>query len=276
MPDNNEKQLTTGELAQMCGTTVRTVQYYDNKGLLAPSGYSEGGRRLYSEDDAARLRFILMLKSLGLGLAQIRGVLESPNRETILLALLAEQAKQLEEETREREAQLAAIRSLSSDIELFGRIKTTTSSDMESRMRDKKAWKKWMAVMVAVGILMDVAWISTLVFGILTGIWWPFPVALVFVAAAGVWLVMRYDAHVTYMCPECGADFRPRLGAFFIARHTPKTRMLVCPCCRTKDWCVERYHADELDIEPGECLPGTCDRDRSCAQGSIAQGGDAR
>ncbi len=32
----------TGELAEACGTTVRTVQYYDGKGLLSPPGYSEG------------------------------------------------------------------------------------------------------------------------------------------------------------------------------------------------------------------------------------------
>lgn len=42
MTENNT--YTTGELANTCGTTVRTVQYYDQKGLLAPSGYSEGGQ----------------------------------------------------------------------------------------------------------------------------------------------------------------------------------------------------------------------------------------
>ena len=42
---------TTGELAKLCGVTVRTVQYYDTRGILVPSELSEGGRRLYSEDD---------------------------------------------------------------------------------------------------------------------------------------------------------------------------------------------------------------------------------
>ena len=42
---------TTGELAKLCGVTVRTVQYYDARGILIPSELSEGGRRLYSEDD---------------------------------------------------------------------------------------------------------------------------------------------------------------------------------------------------------------------------------
>ena len=37
---------TTGELAKLCGVTVRTVQYYDTRGILIPSDLSEGGRRL--------------------------------------------------------------------------------------------------------------------------------------------------------------------------------------------------------------------------------------
>ena len=79
---------TTGELAQVCSTTVRTVQYYDSKGLLSPTERTEGGRRLYCTQDAEQLQFILMLKELGLSLAQIKGVLESPNRNTLLRMML--------------------------------------------------------------------------------------------------------------------------------------------------------------------------------------------
>ena len=42
---------TTGEIAKLCGVTVRTVQYYDSRSILVPSALSEGGRRLYSEED---------------------------------------------------------------------------------------------------------------------------------------------------------------------------------------------------------------------------------
>ena len=40
-------QYTTGELAKECGITVRTVQFYDQRGILVPSALTEGGRRLY-------------------------------------------------------------------------------------------------------------------------------------------------------------------------------------------------------------------------------------
>jgi len=37
---------TTGEIAKQAGVSVRTVQYYDTRGILCPSDFSEGGRRL--------------------------------------------------------------------------------------------------------------------------------------------------------------------------------------------------------------------------------------
>lgn len=53
---------TTGEVAKLCGVSVRTVQFYDAKGLLKPTSLSEGGRRLYSLGDLTRLRLICVLK----------------------------------------------------------------------------------------------------------------------------------------------------------------------------------------------------------------------
>lgn len=41
---------STGEIAELCGATVRTVQYYDREGLLKPERFSEGGRWLYGEE----------------------------------------------------------------------------------------------------------------------------------------------------------------------------------------------------------------------------------
>ena len=37
---------TTGEIAKLCGVSVRTVQYYDTRNILTPSELTEGGRRL--------------------------------------------------------------------------------------------------------------------------------------------------------------------------------------------------------------------------------------
>ena len=63
-------QYTTGELAKACGITVRTVQFYDQKGILVPSSLTEGGRRLYSEEDIKMMKIICFLRDTGLSMAQ--------------------------------------------------------------------------------------------------------------------------------------------------------------------------------------------------------------
>ncbi len=68
----NEQRYLVGELARATGLTVRTLQHYDNIGLLPPSGRTEGGRRYYTRADLIRLEQIAFYKSIGIGLAEIR------------------------------------------------------------------------------------------------------------------------------------------------------------------------------------------------------------
>ena len=56
---------TAGELAKMAGVSLRTIHFYDIKGLLCPVDYSESGYRLYDQKSFATLQHILMLKYLG-------------------------------------------------------------------------------------------------------------------------------------------------------------------------------------------------------------------
>ena len=44
------RSYTTGDW-QLAGVSVRTVQYYDKRGILSPSDLTEGGRRIYTESD---------------------------------------------------------------------------------------------------------------------------------------------------------------------------------------------------------------------------------
>lgn len=62
---------TTGEIAKMAGVTVRTIRYYDTKGVLVPSHYNSSGHRLYSYTDFYKLKQVLALKYLGLSLDEI-------------------------------------------------------------------------------------------------------------------------------------------------------------------------------------------------------------
>lgn len=67
---------TAGELAKMAGVSLRTIRFYDSKGLLCPVSYSESGYRLYNRDSLVCLQHILMLKFLGFSLQQIADILK--------------------------------------------------------------------------------------------------------------------------------------------------------------------------------------------------------
>ena len=66
----------SGEAAERAGVSSRTLRWYEERGLLVPTGYSVGGARRYSEEDVARLVHIRELQSLlGFDLDEIRDVL---------------------------------------------------------------------------------------------------------------------------------------------------------------------------------------------------------
>ena len=62
---------TTGELAKKCNVSVRTIQYYDERGILVPTDLTEGGRRLFSEEDVATLETICFLRDLDISIKDI-------------------------------------------------------------------------------------------------------------------------------------------------------------------------------------------------------------
>ncbi|WP_241774526.1 MULTISPECIES: MerR family transcriptional regulator [Lysinibacillus] len=66
-----EKKYSIGETAKMIGSTIKTVRYYDEIGLLKPTSYTEGGHRLYTVEDIWRLEMITNLRYLDFGIDEI-------------------------------------------------------------------------------------------------------------------------------------------------------------------------------------------------------------
>ena len=89
-------QFSTGELAKAAEVSVRTVQYYDQRGILTPSEVTEGGRRIYHESDLERLQVICFLRDLDFSIKQIKKLLQEENREQVLELLLTDQIESLE------------------------------------------------------------------------------------------------------------------------------------------------------------------------------------
>lgn len=64
-----------GELAQRFDLRTDTLRFYDKHGLLKPSSHTESGYRIYTEEDAKQLGFILRAKAVGLSLTDISELL---------------------------------------------------------------------------------------------------------------------------------------------------------------------------------------------------------
>lgn len=79
MPDDDpvtpEPTLHIGEVADRVGISLRTVRYYEEQGLFAPAGRTEGGFRLYTQAQVDRLMLIKQMKPLGFTVAQMNELL---------------------------------------------------------------------------------------------------------------------------------------------------------------------------------------------------------
>lgn len=76
MEDGGGTLLTIGQLARRLRIPVRTIRYWSDIGAVPPAGRSEGGHRLYDAEAIARLELVRTLRELGLGLDDVRRVLE--------------------------------------------------------------------------------------------------------------------------------------------------------------------------------------------------------
>ena len=66
---------TAGQLAVLVGVSTRTVRYYDQRGILHPSSYTESGYRLYDDKALLKMQRILMLRFAGFTLEETQNIL---------------------------------------------------------------------------------------------------------------------------------------------------------------------------------------------------------
>lgn len=104
------------QVADRLQTTKRTLRYYEEIGLLPPAERTEGGYRLYSEDDIARLERIQRLRDLvGFSLAEIRELIQADDERGLVKVAYQQETdpaaklRHLEEAERLNRQQLAVV-----------------------------------------------------------------------------------------------------------------------------------------------------------------------
>jgi DNA-binding transcriptional MerR regulator len=107
MQTAEERRLKIGEVARQTGLSIKTIRYYEGRGLLEQPPRTQGGYRLYGPEEVARLRFVQRAKLLGLTLEEIKELVELavrcnegeivPRLEEVLEAKLAEMERKMVE-----------------------------------------------------------------------------------------------------------------------------------------------------------------------------------
>jgi DNA-binding transcriptional MerR regulator len=111
MEITEDRRLKIGELANQTGLSIKTIRYYESRGLLEQPPRSEGGYRLYGPEEVARLRFVQRAKLLGLTLEEIKELVELAVRcnEGEIVPRLEEVLEAKLEETEAKMAELSAF-----------------------------------------------------------------------------------------------------------------------------------------------------------------------
>ena len=237
-------QYTTGELAKECGITVRTVQFYDQKGILIPSSLTEGGRRLYSEEDLKMMKIICFLRELGLSLDTIGQLLKEEDPGSVISVLLQQQEQLLQEEIGECREKLDRLAELRKGLNIASPFSISTIGDIATVMERKKKLSAVHRNMILPAIPLGILQWASVLLWIIKGIWWPFAAWVVLAVPFGVWASRYYYRNTAYICPQCHEVFKPAFKEALFANHTPKTRKLTCTKCGHHGFCVETYGGD--------------------------------
>lgn len=143
------------EVARMSKVTSRTLRHYDEIGLLPPAWIGSNGHRYYEEADLLRLQQILLMRELGVGLREIRAVLDS---EVDQVAVLREHHQRLLAERDRLETLARTVGRTLAELEeggdngkmtginkpenLFEGFQASSEAEAEVRERWPEAWEE--------------------------------------------------------------------------------------------------------------------------------------
>ena len=238
---------STGEVAKMLNVTVRTVQYYDQRELVSPTFLTDGGRRMYSDEDVMRLKAVCYLRDIGLPIASIQKLIREEHPEKVIGILIDEQKKELSDEIQERQTKLSRLDALDRGIRSSQKFSLHSINDIAFRMDNKRRLHRMYIKMFIFALVLEaLEWLFVLA-GFFRGVWLPIILYLPVLALGCVLISCYYMKNVQFICPECHFVFTPRKMEMLFARHTLRTRNLTCVYCGHKGFCIEVYKKKEAE-----------------------------
>src|SRR3954447_1440944 len=148
---------TVGAVAALTGVSVRTLHHYDHIGLVVPSVRTQAGYRGYTDADIERLHLVLVYRSVGIPLDEIRTLLDDSNTDVLehlrrQHAVLLEQAERLQHTIKAVEELMDAHRegiqlTAKEQVEIFGtealrNFGSEYAAEAEERWGETDAWKQ--------------------------------------------------------------------------------------------------------------------------------------
>ena len=114
--------MTIGALADRAGTSVKTIRYYDEVGVLMPAARSDSGYRLYDEGALGQFRFVRAAQAGGLSLGEIRQVIALRHRGEVPCRFVLDLVERRADELDERIAALGRVRDELRRLAARGRV----------------------------------------------------------------------------------------------------------------------------------------------------------
>ncbi|WP_145465893.1 helix-turn-helix domain-containing protein [Staphylococcus pettenkoferi] len=233
---------TTGELAKVCGVTVRTVHYYVKKGLIHPISKEHETTRRFDEESKFRMEIILILKGWGLTLKQITQLLNSQDEESRnhLAVLLEQRTLELKNNIQEQQhiySRLKEIKKYVTGDDKGSSLEEVLNLNHASIQREKtiNVYYALMKKLVPVSVLE----LGAITLSLILKKFFPVLLIVPYLIYSSVTVTTFMHKHVSYFCPSCYRIFKPTLWQFIKVPHTPKSRKLECPLCHKVQYCLE-------------------------------------
>ncbi|MGY0412387.1 MerR family transcriptional regulator [Staphylococcus sp. mip270_02] len=227
-------QYQTGELAKQCDVSIRTIQYYDRKGLITSTKTEQNGRRVFDEQSKQDLEIILILKRFGFSLKDIKKITVEENKLKSVRSMIEQRALNIEYEIKRNQMLLSEIKQFKNYIDKDSQAPLNKLLETNQYVTNKGNMNILTRSIIYRVLPVVIVQYTALLASVITRKWWPSISVLPFLIAFAVYFTRFIYKHLMYVCPNCQEVFKPNIKSWLFASHTPKTRKLQCPnCCET-------------------------------------------